>query len=85
MVFCNAVAPMIYKKSLFSAPTEPLLVWKRGSFVWQKWLYSNPKMLVWLRHPLHTFPFNSIICCLSAHCRCTLKTREFRTKDFLMR
>ena len=35
MVFCCVVAPIIYKKSLFSTPTEPLLVWKRGSFVWQ--------------------------------------------------
>ena len=39
----------------------------------------------WLRHSLHTSLLNSIISCMSAHYRCTLKTQEFRTKDFVVR
>ena len=43
-VFCCDVAPIIYKKSLFSTPTEPLLVWKRGSFVRQQRLCWSVKV-----------------------------------------
>ena len=39
----------------------------------------------WFRHSLHTSLLSSIISCMSAHYRCTLKTREFRTKDFVVR
>jgi len=42
-------------------------------------------MLVWLRYPLHTFRPNRIISYISARYRCTLKTHEFRTKDFFVR
>ena len=42
-------------------------------------------MLVLLRHSLHTSLLSSIISCMSAYYRCTLKTQEFRTKDFVMR
>ena len=38
-----------------------------------------------LRHSLHTSLFSSIISCMSAYYRCTLKTQEFRTKDFFVR
>ena len=38
-----------------------------------------------LRHSLHTSLLSSIISCMSAHYRCTLKTQEFRTKDFVVR
>ena len=38
-----------------------------------------------LRHSLHTSLLSSIISCMSAYYRCTLKTQEFRTKDFVVR
>ena len=41
--------------------------------------------LVLLHHSLHTSLLSSIISCMSAYYRCTLKTREFRTKDFVVR
>ena len=42
-------------------------------------------MLVLLRHSLHNSFLSNIISCMSAHYRCTLKTQEFRTKDFVVR
>ena len=42
-VLLRCCPPIIYKKSLFSTPTEPLLVWKRGSFVRQQRLYWSVK------------------------------------------
>ena len=42
-------------------------------------------MLVWLRYSLHISFHNRITSCTSTHYRCTLKTQEFRTKDFVVR
>ena len=42
-------------------------------------------MLVWLRYSLHISSLNRIIGYISACYRCMLKTRKFRTKDFLVR
>ena len=41
--------------------------------------------LVQLCHSLHTSLLNSVIYRMSVCCRCTLKTQEFRTKDFVVR
>lgn len=38
-----------------------------------------------LRHSLHTSLLSSIISYMSAYYRCTLKTQEFRTKDYVVR
>ena len=40
-------------------------------------------MLVWLRYSLHISFRNRITSYTSTHYRCTLKTQEFRTKDFV--
>ena len=42
-------------------------------------------MPVHIPYSLHTSFSASIINCMSAHYRCTLKTQEFRTKDFVVR
>ena len=44
-----------------------------------------PIVLVLLPHLLHTSFLSRIINCVTAYYRCTLKTHEFRTKDFLVR
>ena len=36
-------------------------------------------------YSLHTSLLGSVIYRVSVYCRCTLKTREFRTKDFVVR
>ena len=42
-------------------------------------------MLVWLRYSLHISFHNRITSYTSTHYRYTLKTQEFRTKDFVVR
>ncbi len=54
-----------------------LLECKSGAFA------TNDAFL--LRHSLHTSLLSSIISCMSAYYRCTLKTQEFRTKDLFVR
>ena len=44
-----------------------------------------PIVLVLLHHSLHTYFLIRIICCVTIRYRCTLKTHEFRTKDFFVR
>ena len=51
----------------------------------EKRLYSMPIVLVLLPHSLHIFFLNRIINCVTTCYRCTLKTHEFRTNDFLVR
>ena len=46
---------------------------------------SGTIALVWFPYSLHTSPLNHIINCASIHYYCTLKTQEFRTKDFVVR
>ena len=46
---------------------------------------SGAIALVWFPHSLHTSPLNHIINCVSIHYNSTLKTQEFRTKDFIVR
>ena len=46
---------------------------------------SGAMTTLWCVYSLHiSFPV-SIIGCVSIHYRCTLKTQEFRTKDFVVR
>ena len=51
----------------------------------EKRLYSIHIVLVLLPYSLHIISFGSIISCMTICYRCTLKTHEFRTKDFLVR
>ena len=46
---------------------------------------SGAIALVWFHYSLHNYSFNHIINCASIHYACTLKTQEFRTKDFVVR
>ena len=46
---------------------------------------SGTIALVWFPYSLHTSPLNRIINCVSIHYDYTLKTQEFRTKDFVVR
>ena len=46
---------------------------------------SGAIVLVWFPYSLHNHPLNHIINCASIHYICTLKTQEFRTKDFVVR
>ena len=46
---------------------------------------SGTIALVWLPYSLHASLLNRIINCASMHYDCTLKTQEFRTKDFVVR
>ena len=46
---------------------------------------SGAIALVWFPYSLHTSSLNNIINCASIHYDCTLKTQEFRTKDFVVR
>ena len=46
---------------------------------------SGAIALVWFPYSLHTSPLNRIINYASIRYDCTLKTQEFRTKDFLVR
>ena len=46
---------------------------------------SGAIALVWFPYSLHTSSLNHIISSASAHYDCTLKTQEFRTKDFVVR
>ena len=91
--FCFDVDPIIYKKSLFYGRIVTLSECKRGCFCITKEAVlecksgsiANPMMLVWLRYSLHTSFLNRIIGYISACYRCTLKTRKFSTKDFIVR
>ena len=46
---------------------------------------SGTIALVWFPYSLHISYLNHIINCASIHYDCTLKTQEFRTKDFVVR
>jgi len=46
---------------------------------------SGTIALVWFPYSLHTSSLNHIINCASIHYDCTLKTQEFRAKDFVVR
>ena len=46
---------------------------------------SGAIALVWFPYSLHTSPRNRIINCASMRYGCTLKTQEFRTKDYVVR
>ena len=46
---------------------------------------SGTIALVWFYYSLHTYSLNHIINCASIHYGYTLKTQEFRTKDFVVR
>ena len=46
---------------------------------------SGTIALVWFPYSLHTYSLNHIINCASIHYGYTLKTQEFRTKDFVVR
>ena len=46
---------------------------------------SGAIALVWFPYSLHTSSLNRIINCASIYYGCTLKTQEFRTKDFVVR
>ena len=46
---------------------------------------SGAIALVWFPYSLHNYSLSHIINCASMHYVCTLKTQEFRTKDFVVR
>ena len=46
---------------------------------------SGAIALVWFPYSLHTSLSNRIINCASIHYDYTLKTQEFRTKDYVVR
>ena len=93
MWFCCICDTLIYQYSLFYTPNsnpirvkerlycmtrEAILECKSGSIAAQRCLFCS------VIHCTLTF-LNSITSCMSVHYRCTLKTQEFRTKDFLVR
>ena len=51
----------------------------------EKRLYCMPIVLVLFSNSLHIISLGSIISCMTTCYHCTLKTHEFRTKDFLVR
>ena len=46
---------------------------------------SGAMTTLWCVYSLHISFLVSLISCVSIHYRCTLKTQEFRTKDFVVR
>ena len=46
---------------------------------------SGAIALVWFPYSLHNYSLSHIINYASIHYTCTLKTQEFRTKDFVVR
>ena len=64
---------------------EAFLFDYRGCVGVLEWLFSASIVLVWFCHSLHIPFLNRIISCASVCYRCTLKTRKFRTKDFVVR
>ena len=71
--------------SHYSKAIEDVLYNKRGSIRVEKWLYCMPIVLVLLPYSLHIISLGRIINCVTIRYRRTLKTHEFRTKDFFVR
>ena len=64
---------------------EAVLPYKSGCFRVLKRLYCNKEWLYDTLILLHNSSNNSIINCTSVCYSCTLKTQEFRAKDFFVR
>ena len=64
---------------------EAVLPYKSGCFRVLKRLYCNKEWLYDTLILLHNSSNNSITHCTSVSYSCTLKTEEFRTKDFFVR